>query len=537
MSASPILSKEWLKLRQLAVVMSVLVVVSGGYFVIDLVGQFANIEPESMMWYRYSHLGDKPYWWVMYVFFLVASGVALCQFIPEVLGKRIRILMHLPMSVERVIGAHLVVGGSLVLAINALLVLIVLTAIHHYYPIDIVQASGRELLLGQLPAIALYLGLIAVLVENDWRRKALKLVVAASVVIYTAQASSHWSDVVGIVLLLWLLFPVKDSFLSVKTRRLTSVGYTLSFVLIVTGLLGAISFRVYSQYVTSPAKYYLFYSHILQDYVYQRNAPHHKFYYGTATKEFDKLEFESVLPFVFWKNFDIQGKLPIEVEGKSYNKNTIRRSRMSLQYSPERLTPSNLDLYPLFNPVSDKGSIRFPENAFAPHRDGFQIYAAETAQLNKQLSENLNQLAVEQGVQFPIQAVWGKTTNMKPFDWGYFVKDSTGKLFNLRRADNQLSLTSVASIPGEEIDYLQVSENRHKKFYGYAITKSNHIYLLGYPDYQWIKLDISNFDRKSMSFQLLADPISYLLRYDDGSKYYAVRFDKQYRRIDDTVFE
>ena len=40
-----------------------------------------------------------------------------------------------------------------------------------------------------------------------------------------------------------------------------------------------------------------------------------------------------------------------------------------------------------------------------------------------------------------------------------------------------------------------------------------------------------------MSFQLLADPISYLLRYDDGNKYYAVRFDKQYRRIDDTVFE
>ena len=95
----------------------------------------------------------------------------------------------------------------------------------------------------------------------------------------------------------------------------------------------------------------------------------------------------------------------------------------------------------------------------------------------------------------------------------------------------------MASIYGEEVDYLQVSENRHKKFYGYAITKSDNIYLLGYPDYQWIKLDVSNFDRKSMSFQLLADPISYLLRYDDGSKYYAVRFDKQYRRIDDTVFE
>jgi hypothetical protein len=101
-----------------------------------------------------------------------------------------------------------------------------------------------------------------------------------------------------------------------------------------------------------------------------------------------------------------------------------------------------------------------------------------------------------------------------------------------------LSLTPVAAVKeDEEIAYIQISENRQKKFYGYAITESNHIYLIGYPEYQWIKLDVGNFDRNTMSFQLLADPINYLLRYDDGKKYYAVRFDKQYRRLDDTVFE
>jgi len=538
MRLSPIVYKEWLKLRQLAFVMLAFAVLSGGYFVVDVVGQFANIEPESMMWYRYSHLGDKPYWWVKYVFMLIATGVALGQFIPEVVGNRIRILMHLPLSVDSIIAQHLAVGASIILIINALLSLIVLATTNYYYPIDVVQASCRDLLLAQLPVIALYFGLVAVMIENDWRRKLLKLVMTSAAVIFASKNHYQWQDSAGLGVLIWLLLPLKDSFLSIKTRRLSNKGYVLCFSLVLSALLGTIGVRVYNQYATTMTHYYVFYSHRLQEYVYQRNAPNHRFFYGTSTQQLDKSQFENALPFVYWKNFDIQGKLPIEISGVSYDKPSIRRSRLSLQYTPKRFQETNLPLYPLFNPISDRGSIRFPENAFAPHGDGFQVYAAERAQLNTELSDELNQLAEAQNVEFPIKAIWGKTTNMKPFDWGYFVKDSAGKLFNLRRADSQLSLVSVPALEsGEEIAHIQVSENRHKKFYGYAVTQSDQIYLLGYPDYQWIKLDIDHFDRQTMSFQLLADPINYLLRYDDGRRYYAVRFDKHYRRLDDIVFE
>lgn len=538
MMLTQVLSKEWLKLRQLSAVLFTLVVVAGGYFTVDLVGQFANIEPESMMWYRYSHLGDKPYWWVKYSFLLVAASIALCQFIPEIMGKRIRILMHLPLSTEWVVYTHTLVGGSLIIAVNSLLAVIVLLAMNYYYPSVITIASAKDMLFSQLPALAMYLGLVMVLVENEWRRRALKITLAIALVILAQKNHYQWQDLVWLSVLIWFILPLKDSFLSIKTRRIEGRGYRMSFAAILLIMVSSIGLRLHDQYAVTTSKYYLFYSHLLKDYVYQENAPHHRFNYGTASLSFDKSEFENALPFVFWKNFDIQGKLPVEVDGRFYDKMAIRRSRLSLQYNSERISSPDVPLYPLFNPISNKGSIRFPENAFVPLTNSFAVYAAETAKLNHSLTNEINQLAEQLKVQFPIRNVWGKTTNMKPFDWGYFIQDTNGTLFNLRRADGVLSLVQVPDLEtSESLVYLQVSENRQKSFYGYAISQSSDVYLIGYPDYQWVKLDLNDFDYRTMSFQLLADPLNYLLRYDDGKQYHAVRFDKQYRRLDQAVFE
>jgi hypothetical protein len=343
----------------------------------------------------------------------------------------------------------------------------------------------------------------------------------------------EWLKLRWLPLVIWLVLLVIDSFLSVKTRRLESRCFDLSIPL----LLGVSGSRLYQEYAVSHDRYYLFYSPLLNDFVYQENGSNHTFFYGSSSGSLEKEQFEQALPFVYWKNLDIQGKLPVTIAGESYNKRQLRNARMSLQYDPGRLNKPEVPLYPFFNPISHKGSIRFPENAIAVHSDRFEVYAAESAQPNRALAEEVNQLAAQQLVDFPVREVWGKTTNMKPFDWGYFIKDSSGKLFNLRRADNQVALQPVP-VPQAvgDIVYIQVSENRHKQFYGYAISASSQVYLLSYPDYRFIPLELDGFDYHTMSFQLLSDPLYYVMRYNDGRRYSAVRFDKQYQRLDSASF-
>lgn len=535
---NPIYQKEWFKLKRYVFALAGAAIVLGAYFWFDLTGQYANIEPESMMWYRFSHLGDKPYSWLIYCFVLVGGIVAACQYVPEIMGRKVRILTHLPVSLNSIVFRHLLAGVVMILVVNAILGLSVVAAFSQFYPADIVQVAAKDMLFGQLPAIAVYLGLAAVIIECDWPRKVWKFAIAALATFVTLKGHYDSIDAIWAVGLLWLAFPVKDSFLSVKTRRLQHKAYLLTVPLVAAGLTGLTTTRLLDEYAVSHTKFYVFYSAVLNDFVYQENGPNHTFFYGTPTEKLEKSVFEQSLPFVYWKNLDIQGKLPVTVEGKVYNKREIRNSRMSLQYDPTRLTKPEVTLYPFFNPISHKGSIRFPENAFALKSDRLEIYAAETALPNAELAQEVNHLAEKEGVVFPLREVWGKTTNMKPFDWGYFVKDSSGAIFNLNRADNSVHLKPV-NVPSEvgDIAYIQVSENRHKKFYGYAISKQSKLYLISYPDYQFIPLDLDGFDYKTMSFQLLSDPLYYVIRYDDGEKYSAVRYSKDYKKMDKAEFE
>ncbi|MGL6258036.1 DUF4857 domain-containing protein [Vibrio sp. WXL210] len=538
MTLNPIYHKEWLKLARYSLGLATLALTIGIYFYLDLVGQFANIEPESMMWYRFAHLGDKPYSSLQLVFIANAGLIAALQYVPEALGKRVRILTHLPLPLTQVVVAHLVSGIGLILSINGLLGIIILLTVHANYPIEIVEVTLKDLTFGQLPAISLYLGLAASIIESRWVYRAVKL--ALGLLITFSLCKEHYTnvDLLWLGVIGWMWLPLKDSFLSVKTRRIQGPIYKAAIPVIFCCLLFVSAVDLHQQYGANKSKYYVFYSNLLQDFVYQKNGENHTFFYGTPSAKLNKAEFETALPFVYWKNLDIQGKLPIEVEGKHYDKHQIRTSRMSLQYAPDRFNNIEAQLYPLFNPISHLGSIRFPEVALTTSSDRFIAYQAETAKPDPSLSMRLNSKASAVGLRFPIRSVWGKTTNMKPFDWGYFVKDDAGKIYNLGMTDDQIYVKPVTVPAGiQEIEYIQVSENRQKLFYGYAIDTQSQVFLIRYPDYQFVQLDLDGFNHHTMSFQLLSDPLNYLVRYDDGHLYQAVLFDKDLTKLGSVNFD
>ncbi|MEA3544700.1 MAG: DUF4857 domain-containing protein, partial [Thermodesulfobacteriota bacterium] len=69
---------------------------------------------------------------------------------------------------------------------------------------------------------------------------------------------------------------------------------------------------------------------------------------------------------------------------------------------------------------------------------------------------------------------------------------------------------------------------------GYAIDTNSQVYLVTYPDYQFVQLELKDFDYRSMKFHLLADPLHYLVRYDDYETYRAALFDKHYNLLGTT---
>lgn len=528
-----IYTKEWLKLRWYLLGLLLLALVINGYFWFSLDFEFGSIEPESMMWYRFAQIGDKPYSHLALFFLFSAVVIAVAQFLPEAIRNRVRILTHLPCRLRTVVAHHLLAGALCIVLINALAGLMIVAVIGKFYPPEIVLVAAKDSFFWMLLGLALYLGLCGAILERSMWRKSFKLLLPLLLTFLYFRTRYHASDLLLIAFILWLTLPAYDSFLSVKVQRLKSIYYKSS-VAIVCLFIGFIAVNHYQkEYQRFFERYHLFFSPTLETFVFQQNGKGHRFVYGTTETTFDRLTFEKNLPFIYWKNLDIQGKLPITINGEQFDRNRIKAARQSLQYRPNDLQSKEVSLYPLFNPISIKGVIPFPEEAFTLKSDRIVVYDCETVQINQLLTEEINQQFKAAKAVFPLQQVWGKTTNMKPFDWGYFIKDNNGQIFNLRRADDQITVTAVP-LPDQiaPIAYMRMSENRLKNFYGFAIDTESRVFLVSYPYYQFIPLELTEFDYQTMPFHLLADPLHFIVRYRDQNTYRASLFDKQFQLLD-----
>ena len=75
-----IISKEWKKLRVYFFGLSFLCFLSVVSFAYNLNFSFSMIEPESMMWYRFVNLEEKPYFDFWYLFLFISFVISFAQF-------------------------------------------------------------------------------------------------------------------------------------------------------------------------------------------------------------------------------------------------------------------------------------------------------------------------------------------------------------------------------------------------------------------------------------------------------------------------
>lgn len=536
-AARAILVKEWLKLKWALPVLGASVVLLLLWFWWSLDISFHQTEPQAMLWYHAAQLGEKPYAVLVRFYLLTATIVAVCQALPEIIRNRIRILIHLPIPLTLTIRLHLLIGVAAILVVNGIAGGVVSLIVAAWYPDPIVASTIRDALFWLVPALIWYLGLWAVIIEQRPVVRIVKFFPVVAATLLAVKGGFQLLDVWIPVALVIIIVMIGDSFLSTKGQRLTHPGYRVGIIglYLVTVLLGVQHYR--ATYANDRHDYYIFYSPLLNTFVYQHNLGGHRFRYGSTETDFTRQDYEAALPFIFWRDLDIVGKLPIDINGRLFSADDIREYRLSIPYHPRDLHPSPIALYPFFNPSSRRGMLPFPNQAIVPSGEGFIVYNGDddSTAVDHELTTQINTALAEAGVAPPVVRIWGRTTSMKPFDWGYFIKDWQGNIFNLRRMDDRVTVTPL--VTNRDIVHMQMAENRQMELYGFAITADNALFMIRYPDFKLIPLMLDGFDRTRMRFQLLGDPLHYLLRYDDGTAYHAVLFDRHWQRLAEVVLK
>ncbi len=140
-----------------------------------------TMDHAEIVWYRVMHLGQLHFDALIYAPLLTGLIIACIQYLPEVIGERLRLSLHLPVLPHRLAMAHVLVGLSAV-ALIAGLDLAALTLITaRYFPAQAVSSAVLTALPWAVAGLAAYLGGALALLEPNYRRKLFNLALATAI--------------------------------------------------------------------------------------------------------------------------------------------------------------------------------------------------------------------------------------------------------------------------------------------------------------------------------------------------------------------
>lgn len=215
-----LLYKEWIKIR-------LVVWISIGLSLVALINIFLKVRHDiifvdaSNYWYSFLFRGVTYFSILKFLPFVIGLAVAIAQYIPETVNKRIKLTFHLPVSENSVlIWMH--AFGALVLTtvfIGGLGLFTAGSAI--FFPSNIIRASLLTMMPWFLGGMATYFLVALILLEPMWIFRGLYTAVAAGFVtiFYTGASIGGFKPVLIPLALITLLLSLVVLFSGYRFRK------------------------------------------------------------------------------------------------------------------------------------------------------------------------------------------------------------------------------------------------------------------------------------------------------------------------------
>ncbi len=172
-----IIYKEWTKTKWVigSMLLIGLVIVAFLFLKLERSFRFAGYEH---LWDVIINRNQFMFSYLKYYPLLVGLGLAVSQWLPEILSARLKLTMHLPMRETRAM--YGMTGYSLLVLLAVYMVTggITLVGMTHYFPREMVGIAVQTLLPWFLAGFTAYLLLSFTLLEPLWKRRALNVFIA-----------------------------------------------------------------------------------------------------------------------------------------------------------------------------------------------------------------------------------------------------------------------------------------------------------------------------------------------------------------------
>jgi hypothetical protein len=274
----------------------------------------------------------------------------------------------------------------------------------------------------------------------------------------------------------------------------------------------------------------VYFSPVTHDFLIPKITGKELSYYDLKGNIYDRDNFERLTPLFSYRQLTSVGKLPDSLNGVSLDLETIRLNNFMLRVKPDEADVKPIQLFPLFESKSGRVRLEMPDDYFRI-TDRFEFIDCQNNSIDKEKSTLFTSALSKENFSFPATMIAGNPSFKKPFDEGYFVRDSKNKLFHIKMIKGK-PFCKFTNIPDSlNIVYMNISEMPLREFYGYFFTKQGDAYFISYDNYKLIKLPIDNFDMKKDNFSIIGDQFYRTISLTSANDIRTIVTDRNYNVI------
>ncbi len=215
-----LLYKEWIKIR-------LVVWIALGLSLVALINIFLKVRHDilfvdaSNYWYSFLFRGVTYFSILKFLPFIVGLAVAIAQYFPETVNKRIKLTFHLPVSENGVLIWMHSFGAGILLAVFLTVLVLFNAGSAIFFPANIIRASLLTMMPWFLGGMATYFLVALILLEPMWLFRGLYAAVAAGFVtiFYTGASIGAFEPVLAPIAVITLLLSFVVLFTGYRFRK------------------------------------------------------------------------------------------------------------------------------------------------------------------------------------------------------------------------------------------------------------------------------------------------------------------------------
>ncbi len=294
-------------------------------------------------------------------------------------------------------------------------------------------------------------------------------------------------------------------------------------------------------FTKSVAKTHMFYSPVDNNMIYTeqllardleaeaKSETHHSdvVYKNEKGEYFTKNDFEAKIPFIYFRNMEMRGLLPLNLHGQSFDRPSIEKERRVFEI-PARLLDDNTyqeKIYPLLEANPGQVALVLPADRIRLSGDALEMVDSDLNQVDPKRTEEYTKALTDKGFVFPAKGLWGNFNTFKPYEAGVFIVDSKDKTYHLLRENDIPKVTQVTFKENIVPQKVMLAEARDRKYLGLLLDTQNKIYLLHQDGFKLTHIPTPNYMPKSMDFKLIMDPLFITAVYSDSTDIHAIAYE------------